>query len=331
MVIENADERHVAVASWAFPLYLFLMSLFVIPIAVVGLNVLPGTNPDLYVLTLPLALGQDGLAMLAFLGGFSSATSMVIVAAIVLSTMVSNNIVMPIWLNAGRGGTTMSGDVRNVALLSRRISIAAVLLLGYLYFHYSGGGTALAAIGLISFVGVAQVLPALIGGLFWRGATRVGAALGLFLGFSIWAYTMFLPSFGESFLMSVATLQDSPWGLTWLRPQALFGVEGLDPLVHSVFWSIALNTAAFFAGSLVSFPRPLERLQGAQFVNVFEHSQYAPGWAPSMAEAEDLLIMSQRILGATEAQRLFQRATHAQGKADPIPRHDPRFHRNAGT
>ncbi len=325
MVVENADERHVAVASWAFPLYLFLMSLFVIPIAVVGMNVLPGTNPDLYVLTLPLALGQEGLAMLAFLGGFSSATSMVIVAAIALSTMVSNNIVMPIWLNARRGGATMSGDVRNVALLSRRISIGAVLLLGYFYFQYSGGGTALAAIGLISFAGVAQVLPALIGGLFWRGATRVGAALGLTMGFAVWAYTMFLPSFGESFLMSAATLQNGLWNLAWLRPQALFGVEGLDPLVHSVFWSMVINTAAFFAGSLASFPRPLERLQGAQFVNVFEHSQYAPGWAPGLAEAEDLLIMSQRILGAAEAQRLFQRAASAQGKAASLPDTTPDF------
>ena len=103
MVVENADERHVAVASWAFPAYLFLMSLFVIPIAVVGLQVLPEGNPDLYVLTVPLALGQESLAMLSFLGGFSSATSMVIVAAIALSTMVSNHIVMPIWLARSRG------------------------------------------------------------------------------------------------------------------------------------------------------------------------------------------------------------------------------------
>ncbi len=325
LVVENADERNLAVASWAFPLYLFLMSLFVIPIAVVGLKVLPGANPDLYVLTVPLTLGQDKLAMLSFLGGFSSATSMVIVAAIALSTMVSNHVVMPIWLNARRGGATMSGDVRHVVLLSRRLSIAGVLALGYAYFHFSGGGAALAAIGLISFAGMAQVLPALLGGLFWRGATRNGAAAGLVLGFAVWAYTLFLPSFGDSFLLGAGVLRDGPWGLAWLRPQALFGVEGLDPVVHAVFWSISLNTVAFFAVSLISFPTPLERLQGAQFVNVFEHSQGAPGRAHSAAEAEDLLIMSQRILGSGEAQALFQRAAQRQGKAGYLPDTTPEF------
>ena len=325
MVVENADERHVAVASWAFPLYLFLMSLFVIPIAVVGLNVLPGGNPDLYVLTVPLALGQESLAMLSFLGGFSSATSMVIVAAIALSTMVSNHIVMPIWLSTQQGGATVSGDVRKVVLLSRRISIAAVLLLGYLYFQISGGGAALAAIGLISFAGVAQVLPALLGGIFWRGATRIGAAFGLSIGFAVWAYTLFLPSFGDSFAMSASMLQDGPFGIAMLRPRALFGLDGLDPVVHAVFWSMLLNAGAFVLGSLITFPDPLERLQGAQFVNVFDHSGNTPGWSKGLAEAEDLLIMSQRILGASEAQELFQRIATTQGKSSNLPDTTPEF------
>ena len=268
MVVENADERHLRVASWAFPLYLFLMSLFVIPIAVVGLSTLPNGNPDLYVLTIPLALGQDGLAMLSFLGGFSSATSMVIVAAIALSTMVSNHIVMPLWLASSQEGASVSGDVRSVAILARRVSIAAILLLGYLYFYFSGGSEALAAIGLISFTGVAQVLPSLLGALFWRGATRIGAAIGLCVGFAIWAYTLFLPSFGESFLLAAHVVENGPFGIAWLKPQSLFGIEGLDPGVHAVFWSILLNTTGFIIGSLLSFPTPLERLQGAQFVYV---------------------------------------------------------------
>ncbi|MDJ0627095.1 MAG: ATP-binding protein [Rhodobacter sp.] len=325
MVVENADEQQVAVASWAFPLYLFAMSLFVIPIAVIGLTVLPGGNPDLYVLTVPLALDQEGLAMLSFLGGFSSATSMVIVAAIALATMVSNHIVMPIWLSTRKGGASMSGDVRDVVILARRISIAAILALGYLYFRFSGGSEALAAIGLIAFVGVAQVLPAMLGGLFWRGATRNGAAIGLILGFAIWAYTLFLPSFGDSFLLSATVLQDGPWGVGWLRPRALFGVEGLDPVVHAVFWSMVINTAGFFLGSLASFPEPLERLQGAQFVNVYDYSRNAPGWTRSTPEAEDLLIMTQRILGPAEAQALFQAEAQAQGKAGYLPDTTPDF------
>ena len=157
LVVENDDERHVQIASWAFPVYLMLMSLFVVPIAVVGLKLLPaGSNPDLFVVSVPLAQGQTGLAVLSFLGGFSSATSMVIVATLALSTMVSNHVVMPIYLSIKPGGASMSGDVRNVILLARRLSILLIIALGYLYYVLSGGSGALAAIGLISFAGVAQ-------------------------------------------------------------------------------------------------------------------------------------------------------------------------------
>jgi Na+/proline symporter/signal transduction histidine kinase len=326
LVVENVDERQLSTASWAFPLYLFLMSLFVVPIAVVGLELLPeGANPDLFVLTVPLSFDREGLAMLSFLGGFSSATSMVIVAAIALSTMVSNHIVMPIWLSARRGGASMSGDVRNLVLMSRRLSIGGVLLLGYLYFRFSGGGAALAAIGLISFAGVAQVLPALIGGIFWRGATRVGAATGLIAGFAVWAYTLFLPSFGESGIISHQVMINGPAGLIWLRPQALFGIEGMDPVVHAVFWSMILNTGAFFLFSLLSFPTPLERLQGAQFVNVFEHSAGTRSWSRGGGAAEDLLVMAQRIMGGTQAQALFQDQAAAQGKEGYLPDTTPDF------
>src|SRR6056297_1142856 len=295
MVVENADERHLATASWAFPLYLFLMSLFVVPIAVVGLAMMPlGANPDLFVLTVPLALDRDGLATLAFLGGFSSATSMVIVAAIAVSTMVSNHIVMPIWLRSVPSGATVSGDLRQVVLVARRVTIAAVLLLGYLYYRVSGGGTALAAIGLISFAGVAQVLPALLGGIFWRGATRVGPAAG-------------------------------PWGIAALRPQALFGLEGLDPLVHSVVWSMSFNILAFLIGSFLSFPTPLERLQGASFVNALSPGGGARSWAVSGAGAEELLVMSQRIVGGRDAQALFEAEAAEQGKGGYLPEVTPEF------
>ena len=338
MVVENADERHVETASWAFPLYLALMSLFVVPIAVVGLQVLPeGSNPDLFVLTLPLATGRGELAMLAFLGGFSSATSMVIVASIALATMVSNHIVVPIWLRlaqgvraghaiVGAGGTGGgSGDVRRLVLRTRRASIIGVLALGYAYFHVSGGSAALASIGLIAFVGVAQVLPAMIGGIFWRGASRTGAAAGLVLGFGVWLYTLFLPSFGPGMVIPADMMAQGPFGFGWLRPQALFGSEGMDPLLHALFWSLFLNAAAFFTLSIFSFPAPLERLQGAQFVHVFERAEGARGWTHGAAEAEDLLVMAQRILGGDVAQRFFQLEARAQGKGGFLPDTTPEF------
>ena len=326
MVVENADERHMATASWAFPLYLFAMSLFVVPIAVVGLAVLPeGSNPDLFVLTLPLAYDQGGLAMLAFLGGFSSATSMVIVEAIALATMVSNHIVMPLWLRFRTGGARATRDVRGLVLNARRLSIAGVLALGYGYFALSGGSSALAAIGLISFVGVAQILPAMLGGLFWRGATRIGAAAGLLTGFAIWLYALFLPSFGSGGLFGAELMLQGPLGIGWLRPQALFGIGGIDPLLHALFWSLSLNAALFCGVSLLTFPGPMERLQGVAFVNVFDHSGPTRGWSRGGAEAEDLLAMAQGILGADEAQGFFQAQAAAQGKVGFLPDTTPEF------
>ena len=326
LVVENDDERHLHIASWAFPIYLMLMSLFVVPIAVIGLDLLPANaNPDLFVLTVPLSQGQDGLAILSFLGGFSSATSMVIVATLALSTMVSNHLVMPIWLSFQGQGATVSGDVRNVVLFARRMSILVIIALGYLYYRVSGGSGALAAIGLISFIGVAQFLPAMLGGIFWRGATRVGAISGLLVGFAIWIYSSLLPSFGSEVVMSQALLENGPLSIDWLLPQALFGIKGIDPTVHAVFWSLFLNTSAFVIGSLISFPKPLERLQGAQFVNIFAHSGHARGWSGSVAESEDLMVMAQRILGASEAQKLFRTEAQKQGQDGHLPEPTPDF------
>ena len=322
MIVENEDERHLRIAAWAFPVYLLLISLFVVPIAVIGLKLLPSdVNPDLYVLAIPLHLGRDGLAMLSFLGGFSAATSMVIVAAMALSIMVSNHIVMPVYL-ARHSGASVSGDIRKVVLLARRVSIAAIMGLGYLYFRLSGGGAALAAIGLIAFSGIAQILPAMVGGIFWRGATRVGALAGLLTGFALWTYTLLLPGVAGS-LMHPDILAEGPFGLGWLRPQALFGIEGLDPIVHATLWSLSLNILVFCIGSLLSHSTLEERVLGAQFVDVFGRTSSLHGWSDSAVPSEDLMIMVQRLLGADRARRLFADEALRQGRSSPNALPDP--------
>ncbi len=319
IVVENDNEKHLATASWAFPLYLFLMSLFVLPIAIAGLSTLPAdANPDLFVLTVPLAQGQGALANLAFLGGFSSATSMVIVASIALSTMMSNHIILPLWLRANASRNPASDDVRLLLLRSRRASIAIVLALGYLYFQITGGTGALASIGLIAFLGVAQVLPAMIGGLFWSSATRSAAIAGICTGFAFWAYTLFFPSFGGSFILSASTLADGPFGIGWLTPQDLLNVRINDPLVHAVFWSLGMNTLVFVVTSIVTVPSSIERLQSVQFINVFGQMSARRGITRS-TPIEDLLILAQRILGRQEAMTLFKNQSTLQGNDTPLP------------
>ncbi|HEX7044579.1 MAG TPA: sensor histidine kinase [Burkholderiales bacterium] len=323
-VVENVHEHHLRTASWAFPLYLFLISLFVLPIAIGGLSYLPpGANPDMFVLTLPMWAGQDSIALLSFLGGFSSATSMVIVACIALSTMLSNHIIVPLALRAGWISLEAGGEIRRFLLVSRRACICAVMLLGFLYFRLSGDSGALAAIGLISFAGVAQFLPSLLGGLFWRHATGAGAIAGLVAGTVLWAYTLFLPSFDGGFVLSAATIAEGPFGIALLRPYALFGLEGLDPLVHSLFWSLSVNTILFVLVSLARDPRPLERLQATLFVDVFR-APTASGLVQRSAATDDLSMLLQRILGPDEGLRVFRQAAGARdGEADlPIANDD---------
>lgn len=309
-VVENSGENQIRTASWLFPLYLFLISLFVIPIAVAGTVLLPaGSNPDLYVLTLPLAGDRGSIAMLAFLGGFSSATSMVIVSSIALSTMISNHIVMPLALRFSVVPVASARVVRSFILGVRRAAIVFIVALGFLYFRLSGTSDALAAIGLISFCGVAQFLPSLVGGLYWRRATHRGAIAGIAGGFLVWGYTLFLPSFGGTFLMPQGVIENGPYAVAWLKPQALFGLSGYDPLVHAVFWSMLTNSALFMAFSTLSQATPLARYQSTLFIDVFRRqTENELRVIRRTAHVSDLKRVAERILGAEEAMKLFRSA-----------------------
>ncbi len=325
-IVENREERQLATAAWLFPLYLFLISLFVVPIALAGLTTLPETaNPDLFVLSLPLAAGQDVLAVFVFIGGLSAATSMVIVAAIALSIMISNHLVTPLLLRANLLRGDADGDITRNLLMIRRLSIVAILLLGFLYYRESSGSAALASIGLISFVGVAQFLPALIGGVFWRNATKSGAFAGLTVGVGLWLYCLLVPSLAGAWGLA-DLLQDGPWGLSLLRPTALFGAEGWDPLVHAVFWSMLLNALAYMAVSVVTTQSPIERLQSALFVDVFSRGGNAALPAlPRSARVEDLFNLARAVLGPARTETLFREKATLQGRPGQAPLPDPEF------
>ncbi|MGP9803953.1 ATP-binding protein [Paracoccus sp. NSM] len=305
MVVEAADEERLTVAGWAFPAYLFAMSLFVMPIAVMGRELLPaGANPDLYVLTLPASQGQDMLAMLVFLGGFSAATSMVVVCAIAVATMVSNHWLVPLWLLMRKTPEGEATDLRGFVLNARRIAILAVVAAGWVYHQASEGSAALAAMGLVAFVGMAQVLPAMIGGLLWRGANRKGAYAGIGTGFVLWMALIFLPSIGLGGDLPVP--------------------GGMDPWAMAVFLSLSANTLAFIAVSIFGFPDPVERLQGLSFVSAVEPIRHSR-MMRSDDRAEPLLAMARRVWGPEEALRYFQAEAQAQGKSGYLPDLTPRF------
>lgn len=317
-VVENSNEEYLRTAGWAFPAYLLLMSIFTLPIALFGLATMPaGSNPDMFVLTLPMAAGQDGLALFAFIGGFSSATSMIIIASIALSIMVSNHVVLPLALSRGNH-LVESGEkgIARLLLRSRRISIAVILLLGFLYFWLTGDSDALAPIGLISFAGVAQFLPALLAALYWRQANVKGALLGILIGAIIWIWTLFLPSFQSTSPTIAALIADGPWGITALRPEAMCGMEGLDPLVHSVFWSLFLNTVALIFISLLTRQDVMEQVQSGVFVDIFNSGQGGQQRViRSSATTDEVFFVAERVLGWQRAKALFDEADIPRGES----------------
>ncbi|MEX8520171.1 MAG: ATP-binding protein [Leptothrix sp. (in: b-proteobacteria)] len=309
MVVENVNEQHVRRAAWAFPLYLLLINLFVLPIALGGLlfHHGDGADPEVFVLSLPLASGHPLLTLLAFVGGLSAATGMVIVETIAVSTMVCNDLVMPWLLRTPRFHGRASGDLTGLLLAIRRAAILGVMLLGYLYFHVAGEAYALVSIGLISFAAVAQFAPALLGGMYWKGASRAGALAGLLSGFLLWLYTLLLPSIIKSGWLDRDLLEQGPWGIALLKPEQLLGLQGLDNLTHALFWSLLANIGLYVGVSLWRTPSAREASQGLLFVDVFHQRADSAGpvfWR-GRAQVQDLRHLASRFLGAARADALL--------------------------
>jgi Na+/proline symporter/signal transduction histidine kinase len=318
-VVENVNEAHLKRAAWMFPLYLLLINLFVLPIALGGLLHFSGqgVDADTFVLTLPMAERQEGIALLVFIGGLSAATGMVIVETIALSTMVCNDLAMPLLLRLQGRALEEAKDLSRLLLGIRRGAILLILLLGYLYFRLAGEAYALVAIGLISFSAVAQFAPALIGGMYWRSGTRQGALAGLSAGFLVWAYTLLLPSFAKSGWLSADFLTHGLFGFALLRPQQLFGLTGLDEISHCLFWSFFANIGAYVGVSLLRPPTAAEASQATLFVDALKHTRPvgAALWRGS-AEVSDLLALVGRFLGPQRAEAAFAAYAQRHGSVD---------------
>ncbi len=298
-VVENNDEREIKRARWMFPIYLVLINLFVVPIAVAGLLTFPGgkVDGDMFVLALPLQAGSGALTIAAFVGGLSAATAMVIVETVALAIMVSNDIVVPWVLQRREALITGREDVGSLLLTVRRIAIFAILLFAYLYYRLAGDSQ-LAAIGILAFAAIAQLAPAFFIGLVWRNATARGAIAGMTVGILTWAYTLLLPTFVDASFLAAG-----PWGIDWLRPQHLFGL-GLNPLVHGVMWSLALNIFAFVGFSTRRAPSAIERMQA----DVFVPTRLAP-MTPSFRLWRSSVTVEE--LTSTVARYLGEERTHA--------------------
>ncbi|MBY0530489.1 MAG: hybrid sensor histidine kinase/response regulator [Xanthobacteraceae bacterium] len=316
-VVENNGAQEMKRAAWLFPLYLVLINLFVVPIAIAGMTVFPkgSVDSDMFLLALPLNAGHGWIAMIAFIGGLSAATAMVIVESVAVAIMVSNDLVVPFLLRLrGRNAARdQLADMGAVLLRARRIAIFGVLCLAYLYYRYAGEAQ-LAQIGLLSFAAIAQFGPAFFGGLIWRRATAAGAITGIVAGVLIWSFTLLLPSFVDSGFFSRKILDTGLFGFEIFRPQALFGLTGWAPLTHGVFWSLSVNVALFIVVSWLTRPAPIEKLQANVFVpsNLTPMSSSYTLWR-SRVTVEELLATIARYLGEERTRRSFESFAATRG------------------
>jgi len=321
-VVENNSENEIRRARWLFPVYLVLINLFVIPIAAAGIMQLPkaSVDADFYVLALPMAAGSKLFTVLAFIGGLSAATAMVIVDSIALAIMVCNGLVVPLLLRRRFDGSAAQDDMATLLLRIRRVAIFAVIMAGYLFYRTLGAAHGLASIGLLSFSAIAQLAPAFFGGLIWKNATARGAIAGIISGFVMWSYTLLLPWVIKAGWISNDIMLDGPLGLTFLRPQELFYLQ-FSPLAHGVLWSLGANVIAYVSVSLLRPPEPVERLQAHAFVQDDDPPAHAPApvfrlWRSSIM-VSDLQATVARYLGPERAARSFSEHADSQGQELP--------------
>ncbi|OCW56376.1 hybrid sensor histidine kinase/response regulator [Hoeflea olei] len=309
-VVENRTAGELRLAGWLLPLYLVAINIFVLPVAVAGvLQFGSGGASDLFVLALPMTNDMPIVALLTFIGGFSAATAMVIVASVAVAIMVSNDIIVPIVLRR-RSRRGHGGDFSNQILIIRRTAIMGVLLLGFAYYRAADINAGLASIGLLSFAAIAQLAPAFFGGLFWRQANARGAIAGLSCGIAIWAYVLMVPSLGGPDNSHVAAAV-----LDFIIPgtQTFTGPDS-DPLFNAVVLSMLVNCLAYVIGSLSRRPKSIERIQAAMFIPDSRRlTTSGRSWKTKVTVA-DLKQTISRYLGHERTERSFHSHERAIGR-----------------
>lgn len=289
-VVENSSDQHIHTAMWLVPVYLILITLFVIPIT--GAGLLEGLftrDANDFILMIPQIMDQKALTMLVFIGGFSAAIGMIIISTMTLSTMATNHLLMVIidkckpfsWL-------------RQHLLFCRWLMILAILFSSFSFAWEVDSSEALLAFGIISFAAALQFAPAVIGGIFWPKGNKGGAFLALTAGFVTWFFTLMIPLLTAQGWISPELVDNGLMGKEWLRPESLFGLTGLSPLAHGVFWSLFFNLLWYFFGSWLHNPSQEEQTQLNDFMKVMKSGLKAHRTRPTGLDAYILLSDKKR-------------------------------------
>ncbi|MFC3149424.1 PAS-domain containing protein [Litoribrevibacter euphylliae] len=303
-MVENTHPRDFLVARWIFPAYLILVGLFVIPLVMAGKLMLgDSVSADTYVLMLPIEANQPGLSLLVFLGGFSAATSMVIVSTVALSIMVSNHVVLPFLLRKDQVKNSNYLHFRGILLNARRTTILMLLFFAYLFYRFIENTEALATIGQIAFAAVVQLAPAMLGALLWQDANRSGVIIGLVLGVSVWFYTLILPIWIEHLPWLAAVVSSLP---NWLQPQTLLTIEWFDPVTRGAALSLLFNLLGFIVGSRYFKTHINERIQATRFQGTqLESVDQQESLLNVRITQEELVAIASRFIEQSKLSTLF--------------------------
>ncbi|MZI94211.1 response regulator [Vibrio sp. CAIM 722] len=305
IVVENEQGQDLHTARWLFPMYLFLMSLFVLPISWVGQGLLLG-NPDTFVVSIPKAVEADGIALLAFLGGASAASSMVIVSTMALAIMMSNDLVMPLLLRRMRLTQRNHIHISRILVIVRRLLILLIMLGAWGFYQVLDSIPSLSAIGFLSFAAITQFAPALLGGMYWREGNRKGAYAGLGVGFFIWLITL---------MNATGLLAGSADNnvLLWIStPPLTLKHWGLASPEWGMFLSVVLNALCYVVVSLVTRASLSERLQAASFVGTPMPNNDNITIYQSRVTVGELEMLAARFVGRSRVRHAFEQYWSAQ-------------------
>lgn len=186
---ENLNPRAMITASWGVPLFLLLMSLPILPILWAGLKLNAPTSPEYFTLGLGLAVNSERLTLLAFMGGLSAASGVIIVLTLAMSGMVLNHLVLPIYQPPAEG------NIYRWLKWTRRALIFAIILAGYSFYLLLNTIQDLSNLGLVAYVATIQFLPGVLSVLYWPKANRYGFICGALAGMLTWSIGMLLPMF----------------------------------------------------------------------------------------------------------------------------------------
>lgn len=299
LVVENERAQDLHAARWIFPIYLLLMGLFVLPIAWVGQGLLSADLAQTYVVRVPSYVGADIVSLIAFVGGTSAATGMVIVSTIALTIMVSNDLVVPLLL---RRMKLLRGSHRHFSellLIIRRALIMLLLAGAWGFYQVLDSIRSLSDIGFLSFTAIAQFAPALIGGMYWRQGNRKGVYVGLAVGFFLWLITLMTQA------QMLAGDEQSNLLIWLITPPDMMADWGLNISDWGMLLSIVLNTICYWVISTITHPSLAERLQAAAFVGTpFPDNENISLYQSRVTVAE-LEMLAARFVGRARMKAAF--------------------------